>query len=257
MLQRAPYKGYNEAVPRPSPLLRLRDLAQDQWGLVTRRQIEAAGIGTTTLERLTAPGGALERVARGVYLMVGAPSPDHQDLRAAWLQLAPDIPAWERTPEQGVVSHRSAASLYGLGHLPADRHEFTIPKRRQTRRPDVTIHVRKLSRDQWVNLDGLPVTRPSRIASDLLRDDEDPEAVAQIVAESIRRISDYPGIFADSLAPHAASFGLRRGDGLALLRWLLGLVRDPVTPRWLDEACEHVAGAVGHQSESPVAEGVP
>ena len=257
MLQRPLYKGYNEAVPRPSPLPRLRDLAQDQWGLVTRRQIEASGIGTTTLERLTAPGGALERVAHGVYLMVGAPSPDHQDLRAAWLQLAPDIPAWERTPEQGVVSHRSAASLYGLGHLPADRHEFTIPKRRQTRRPDVTIHVRKLTRGEWVNLDGLPVTRPSRIASDLLLDDEDPEAVAQIVAESIRRISDYPGTFADSLAPHAASFGLRRGDGLALLRWLLGLVGDPETPRWLDEAREHVARAVEHQSEGSAEDGAP
>src|SRR2546423_15670748 len=144
MLQRPLYKGYNEVVPRPSPLPRLRDLAQDQWGLVTRRQIEAAGIGTTTLERLTAPGGALERVAHGVYLMVGAPSPDHQDLRAAWLQLAPDIPAWERTPEQGVVSHRSAAALYGLGHLPAERHNFTLPDRRQSRRPDVRLHRRVL-----------------------------------------------------------------------------------------------------------------
>ena len=85
-----------------------------------------------------------------------------------------------------------------------------------------------------------------RIASDLLFDDEDPEAVAQIVAESIRRISDYPGTFADSLAPHAASFGLRRGDGLALLRWLLGLVGDPETPRWLDEARGHVARAAEH-----------
>src|SRR5260370_11139153 len=127
MLQRPPYKGYNEAVPRPSPLPRLRDLAQDQWGLVTRRQIKAAGIGSTTLERLTAPGGPLERVAHGVYLMVGAPSPDHQDLRAAWLPFAPDLPAWERTPEQGVVSHRSPAPPSGPGHLPPGRHEFPIP----------------------------------------------------------------------------------------------------------------------------------
>src|SRR5260370_39974022 len=100
MLQIPPYKGYNEAVPRPSPLPRLRDLAQDQWGLVTRRQIEAAGMGTTTLERLTAPGGALERVAHGVYLIAGAPSPDHQEIRAAWLQVAPVFPAWERSSEQ-------------------------------------------------------------------------------------------------------------------------------------------------------------
>jgi hypothetical protein len=105
----------------------------------------------------------------------------------------------------------------------------------------VSIHVRKLGREEWVSLSGLPVTTPSRIASDLLWDDEDPEAVAQIVAESIRRISDYPGTFADSLAPHAGSFGLRRGDGLALLQWLLGLVGDPDTPKWLDEARDHLA----------------
>jgi Transcriptional regulator, AbiEi antitoxin len=237
-------------VPRPSPLLRLTDLAQDQWGLLTRRQIENAGIGETTLERLTAPGGALERVARGVYLLAGAPPPDHQDLKAAWLQLAPEVPAWERTADQGVISHRSAASLYGLGHLPADRHEFTLPRRRQSRRPDVSIQLARLDRGEWVNLGGLLVTRPSRIASDLLRDDEDPEAVAQIIAESIRRISDYPGIFADSLAPHSARFGFRRGEGLALLRWLLDLVGDPETPRWLGEARDQLA-RVGEDPRGP------
>src|SRR5207244_9380889 len=136
-------------------------IAEDQWGLVTRRQAELSGISQATLQRLAAKG-VLDRVAHGVYRLTGAPTPDHLGLRAAWLQLAPEVPAWERTPEQGVVSHRSAASLYGLGHLPADRHEFTIPKRRQTRRPDVTIHVRKLNRGEWTNLAGLPVTRPSR-----------------------------------------------------------------------------------------------
>src|SRR3954453_21725296 len=97
---------------RSSPLPKLRDLAQDQWGLVTRRQADLAGIGATTLDRLTAPGAALERIAHGVYQLAAAPIPDHRDLRAAWLQLAPDTPAWNRTPAQGVVSHRSAASVY-------------------------------------------------------------------------------------------------------------------------------------------------
>ena len=216
------------------------DIAQDQWGLITRRQAEDAGIGATTLERLTGPEGVMERVAYGVYQLAGAPTPDHRDLRAAWLQLAPEIPAWERTADQGVVSHRSAASMYGLGHLPADLHEFTVLRRRQTRRPDVRIHMRRIDDEKWVSLHGLPVTRPSRIASDLLWDQEDPEAVAQIVAEAIRGISDYPGTFADSLAPHAARFGLRRGDGIALLRWLLGLVGDPETDRWMHEARAHV-----------------
>lgn len=225
---------------RFSPLLRLRELVQDQWGLVTRRQIVDAGIGSTTIDRLTRPGAELERVAHGVYQLAGTPIPDHRDLRAAWLQLAPEVPAWNRTPDQGVVSHRSAAVVYGLGNLPADRHEFTAPRRRQTRREDVRIHMRPLSEVEWIRLGGLPVTRPSRIASDLLWDHEDPEVVAHIVAESIKGLYDYPGTFADSLAPHAGRFGLRKCDGLALLRWLVELVGDPEAERWITEARSHL-----------------
>jgi hypothetical protein len=57
----------------------------------------------------------------------------------------------------------------------------------------------------------MPVTRPSRIAADLLDDKEDPEAVAQVIADAIRPVYDYAGAFADALAPYAASFGLSRG----------------------------------------------
>lgn len=164
---------------------------------------------------------------------------------AAWLRLAPSVPAWERTADQGVVSHRSAVSVYRLGHLPADRHEFTVPERKQTRRPDVRIHVRSLEDQEWISLRGLPVTRPSRIASDLLWDHEDPEAVAQLIADAIRPVYDYPGTFADSLTPHAARFGLRKGEGLGLLRWLLDLTGDPDRQRWMDEAQAHVDRATG------------
>lgn len=233
--------GYIAVVVRSSPHLRLRDLAQDQWGLVTRRQIEEAGIGATTIDRLTRPGADLERVAHGVYQLAGTPIPDHRGLRAAWLQLAPDVPAWKRTADQGVVSHRSAAAVYGLGNLPADRHEFTVPRRKQTRRGDVRIHVRSLGEGEWLPIGGIPMTRPSRIASDLLSDHEDPEAVADIVLEAIRKVSDYPGTFADSLAPHAVRFGLRKGDGLGVLRWLIGLVGgDPDSGRWMEEARAHL-----------------
>jgi hypothetical protein len=221
---------------RVSVVSRLEALAQEQWGLVTRRQIENAGVGSTTLERLTAPGGSLERVATGIYRSVLAPVPDHLDLRAAWLQLQPAVLGWERTAQDGVVSHRSAASVYGLGHLPADRHDFTVARRKQTRRPDVRIHVRPLAGGEWVRVGGMPITRPSRIASDLLWDHEDPEAVGQIIADALRPVYDYPGTFADSLAPHAARFGLRKGEGLALLRWFLDLTGAAETKRWTDEA---------------------
>lgn len=232
----------------------LADVAQDQWGLITRRQAELVEVPKTTLDRLTTAGSALERVAHGVYRLVGAPVPDHLDLRAAWLQLAPDTFAWERTPEQGLVSHRSAAALYGLGELPADRHDFTLPARKQTRRADVRIHLRPIGGVKWVYTGGLLVTRPSRIAADLLGDREDPEAVARIVSESIRKVYDYPGTFADSLAPHSARFGLRRDDGYALLRWLLELVGDSESQHWLALAREHLdrrASSAPHLARVP------
>lgn len=221
---------------RSLPVRRLGDLTQDQWGLVTRRQLEDAGFSSTTIERLTASGGALERVSWGVYQLAGAPVSHHRDLRGAWLQLAPQLRAWERTSGQGVVSHRSAAALYALGHLPADQHEFTVPARRQTRRPDVRIHVRAVHDGEWESLDGLLLTRPPRIAADLIRSREDPGAVAQVVADALRRGYATPGEFAVALAPGAAASGFRRGDGTALLRWLLDLTEDPDKSRWLSQA---------------------
>ncbi len=222
-------------MPQTRTLGKLAGIAEDQWGFVTRRQADGAGVSPATLQRLS-NDGVLEREAPGVYHLAGAPIPDHAPLRAAWLQLAPETPAWQRRPEQGIVSHRSAAALYGLGHLPADVHEFILPTRRQVRRPDVRIHRGTLGEVEWIILRGLPVTRPSRIASDLLRDGEEPEAVAHVVTDAIRGVFDYPGTFADTLAPHATRFGLRRGDGVAVLRWLLDLVGDPETGQWMEEA---------------------
>jgi|SRR5271165_6150920 len=230
--------GYIGVVNSKTTLKRIAEIAEEQWGLVTRRQLADAGVAPTTLERLTAPGSTLERVAHGVYHLEGAPLPDHVGLRAAWLQLAPEVPAWKRDAAECVVSHRSAAALYRIGHLPADRHEFTVQHRKQTKRSDVRLHRRSLRDGEWIELRGLPVTRPSRIASDLLYDHEDPEAVGQVVADAIRKVFDYPGTFADKLAPHASRFGLRRNDGLALLQWLLDLVGEKDTPRWMDEARE-------------------
>lgn len=222
-------------MPYHSTIRRLGEITEEQWGLVTRRQAELSGISPATLQRLSTDG-VLDRVAHGVYALTGAPRLDHLDLRAAWLQLAPEMSAWERTAEHGVISHRSAAELYGLGHLPADRNEFTFPVRRQSRRPDVRLHLRSLQADEWVPLRGLPVTRPSRIAADLLDDDEDMEAVAQVVADAIRGAHDYPGTFAHALGRYAGRLELHPGDGLALLGRLLGMVGDRESNRWMREA---------------------
>lgn len=226
-------------MPLESPRNRIASLAENQWGLITRQQARGESISPTTWDRLTAEGGALRRVGYGVYQLVGSPEPDHLGLRAAWLQLAPAVFAWEREPVDGVVSHRSAAEMYGIGDFPADVHQFTVGRRRQSRHRNIRLHTRPLTYREWIVLRGLPVTRPSRIASDLLYEREDPNGVAQLISDSLRRVYDYPGTFADALAPHAQRFGLRRGDGLELLRWLLSHVGDPDTGVWIREAREH------------------
>jgi predicted transcriptional regulator of viral defense system len=215
---------------------KLAGLAEDQWGLLTRRQAEAAGVSPATLQRLSGAGGVLERTAHGVYHLAGAPLPDHAGLRSAWLALAPGTLAWERSPAQGTVSHRSAADLWGLGDLPADRHEFTLPERRQTRQSGVRLHRGRLEEGEWAVLDGLPVTSPARTATDLLADKEDPEAVARVVADALRRKNEWAGNFARALGPRAAQLRFRRGDGIAVLSWLLDLSGEPGAGRWIEEA---------------------
>ena len=138
------------------------------------------------------------------------------------------------------MSHRSAASVLRLGDLTAERHEFILPNRRQSRRPDVRLHRGHLERGESVNLTGLLVTRPARVAADLLTDGEEPDAVAPIVTQAICQISDYPGTFAGAIAPLAARFGLRRTTGSVCSDWLLELAPAPEAPQWLDEARAHM-----------------
>ena len=157
--------------------------------------------------------------------MRGATEPDHLALRAAWLQLDPDVPAWKRLddPNVAVVSHSSAAALYGVGDLRADVHEFTIPVRRQSRRPDIRIHRGVVQGADQVLLRGLPVTRAGRMIADLLADHVDPIAIAQIVDEVLTHAYDYPSTVAEKMAPTAARFGLRAGDGVGVLDHMLRL----------------------------------
>ncbi|NJD28607.1 MAG: hypothetical protein FIA92_09955 [Chloroflexi bacterium] len=223
----------------PSPLIRLRDLAEGQWGLVTLQQARAAGVAWRSLTRLV-EAGLLERVAHGVYRVRGAAEPDHLELRAAWLQLDPARPAWKRLddPDVAVVSHASAASLYGVGDLRADVHEFTIPGRRQTRRSDVRIHRGSVPSDRRILLGGLPTTRAGWIVGQLLTDHVDVDAVAEITREVLERVLDYPAAVAQAVGPYARRFGLERGDGIGLLAELLRRAGAPNREGLIAEARE-------------------
>jgi hypothetical protein len=160
-------------------------------------------------------------VVHGVYRVRGTAAADHLDLRAAWLQLDPAGPAWQRLDHPdvavvSVVSHASAACLYGVGDLRGDVHEFTLPQRRQTRRPDVRIHRGWVLPERRILLDGLPATRAAWMIGQLLADDVDPDAVVQIMRDVLERGRDYASEVATAIAPYAQRFGLERGDDPAL-----------------------------------------
>ena len=74
--------------------------------MLTTQQAEAAGMAWSTLSRRV-KNGTLERVAHGVYRIRGAGEVEHLELRAAWLQLNPAVPAL--TP--GVPGPYSRAAL--------------------------------------------------------------------------------------------------------------------------------------------------
>jgi hypothetical protein len=207
-----------------SAIQRIIELADGQWGLITRAQALGTGVPRATFARMI-ERGLLERVAHGVYRVRGAGETDHMQLRAAWLQLDLTRPAWERLndPDVAVISHTSAASLYGVGDLSPDIHEFTAPRRWQTRRRDVRVHRGTVPASDRIVLKGLPATRAGGMIADLLADHVEPVAVARITAEVIEHVYDYPRVVAEKIAPFAASFGLRQSDGVALVEHLLDL----------------------------------
>lgn len=148
------------------------------------------------------------------------------ELRAAWLQLNPQLAAWRRQrAEEGVVSHRSAAQVYELGDLIAEVHEFIVPMRRQTRRGDVRLRVGRVQASEWELVDGLPATRPQRLVADLLATREDGSAIAMIAAQAVRRGLVGRDELADSVDQYAPRF--RLPGGAALIEQLLSDADSP------------------------------
>lgn len=201
---------------------RASQLAAGQWGLLTTAQAAREGITRLQLARL-ADAGVVQRLGRGVYATTST-ADEHLSLRAAWLALEPARTAEERLKDPitaGVVSHASAAGLHNLGDLLDDEHEVTLPQRKQTRREGIRVHRGDLTEKDVTIVEGLPVTTEERTVADLLRAGHDPEHVAQIIGQGVRRgvvdLTDL-AVYLDPLARRHA-----QPDGVALVEYLLDL----------------------------------
>jgi predicted transcriptional regulator of viral defense system len=198
--------------------LTLGDLAAEQWGLVTAAQATSLAVTSQALARF-ARQGVLERLVHGVYRVAGSPPSPLDDLRVAWLALDPARRSLDRLRDArpAVVSFRSAAVVHGLGDLAADTMEFTVSRRKQSRRPDVRIHRGELGREDWTIVDGLPVTTALRTIQDLAAARIDGGHLASVVRDALTLQLVDDGQVAKVLRPHAHQYGAKRGNGDALV----------------------------------------
>ncbi len=206
----------------PPVELRLADIGSEQWGLVTTAQARVAGVTTQQIARM-AKAGDLVRLSHGVYRLAGSPVDRHEDLRVAWLGLEPARLAAERLTDDllDVVSHRSAAVIHQFGDLDADVMEFTVGRRRQTRRDDVRIYRGTVPRDEVLLVEGLPTTSALRTVGDLAAAGIDRGHLATIVRDAMLKHNVDPERLAAALARYARRYGMGTGDGRGLVSVML------------------------------------
>jgi very-short-patch-repair endonuclease len=178
-------------------------VAARQLGLITTSQLEALGIGPGLIAvRLNR--GTLHRVHRGVYLV------GHSVLLPGALELAGVLACGPGS----VVSHGSAAALWGLAPHPADEVRVTVVGRDRRSRPGLSVHrVRHLDPRDRGHRNGIPVTAPARSLLDFAADagsDELERAIAEARARDL--LSDSELRAAIGRAPQRAGAGRLRAE---------------------------------------------
>ena len=166
-----------------------------------------------------------------MYRAAGSASDRFDALRVAFIATNPAVSAGERVlapVPDAVVSGPSAAYLHGVGQMVPEPYEFTVPKRRKTRRDGIVLKSRRLTPADVTRREGLPVTTQERTIADLVQDWQDLSIVGGVVADTGSVDPDRMG---ELLAPLAARHGLPRGDGSGLWAELERLAGRRVTDR--------------------------
>lgn len=132
-------------------------IGRRQDNVITGEQALAAGLGRGALAHRVKTG-AMQRLHTGVYLLGPAPPTPLGKARAAAFAVGADA----------VVSHRSAASLFGLLPENGGDIDITVAGRNPGRRPGVRRHrVATLPRQDVTNVNGIKVTSIARTICDL------------------------------------------------------------------------------------------
>jgi predicted transcriptional regulator of viral defense system len=132
-------------------------VASRQCGVVTRRQLIAAGLSVPRLRRILR-SGFVRVLHRGVYAVGPVLVPR-----------APEMAAVLACGSGSFVSHRSAGALFGVLSAGAAADAVSVSRTSgYHRRPGIRVHrVRALPSDETTVLGGIPVTNAARTLVDL------------------------------------------------------------------------------------------
>ena len=137
--------------------VQVAQLAARQHGVVSRRQLLASGLSHDAIWRRTR-AGRLHRVHAGVY------SVGHRLL----MPHAPYLAAVLACGDRAVLSHRSAAALWGLLPTGSGPIEVTIPLGGGDRRMGIAVHVTRIFDIPYLTeCEGIPCTTVARTLLDL------------------------------------------------------------------------------------------
>jgi very-short-patch-repair endonuclease len=189
-------------------------VAERQLGLITAAQLHRAGVGRGSIEWRLA-NGTLHRVFRGVYLVGhGVPVAGAVELAAILAVGAGSL-----------VSHRSAAALWGLAERPFGEVEVTVVRRDCRSRDGLRVHrVEMLDTADRAHRRGIPVTSPARAIVDFAAT-ANSDGLEHAVTES------YANGLTDERRILAAIERVPNHAGVALLRAILGQPGGPQRTR--------------------------
>jgi very-short-patch-repair endonuclease len=154
--------------------------------VVTRRQLLEAGVAAGVIDRRLA-AGRMRPLFRGVYL-VGPLLPRRAREMAACLACGPGA----------VVSHGTAATLWGMVGGPRSRDIHVSVRERCPRRAGIITHrFATLQSDEMTIHDRVPITTPARTVYDLAGNEPArvlERAVSEAVASGLMTTDDVSGL---------------------------------------------------------------
>jgi very-short-patch-repair endonuclease len=150
-------------------------VAEAQRGRISRQQLRAAGLSDRAIAHRVRTG-RLTRLHRGVYVL-GA---------AVEVPLGREIAALLACGEGAVLSHRSAAALWGLAAFDAKRPVDVIVPTARRPQEGIAFHRTKLEPGDVRVKEHLRVTRPARTLLSLA-DAVDEAELERMAGEAVRR----------------------------------------------------------------------